>query len=51
MIDHIETVERLMAKLTDALPVPARMTPELTASLRRPTGTAVPPQCAVIWTT
>jgi hypothetical protein len=49
MIDHMETVERLMAKLTDALPIPARVTPELAASLRAQTGAAVPAQCAVTW--
>jgi hypothetical protein len=49
MIDHLATVERLMAKLTDALPIPARVTPELAASLRGPAGTAVPPKCAVTW--
>ncbi|MGB7036039.1 MAG: hypothetical protein WBD71_10965 [Xanthobacteraceae bacterium] len=29
MIDHPEITERLIAKLNDALPVPARLTPEL----------------------
>jgi hypothetical protein len=49
MIDHRETVERVMAKLTDALPISARVTPELAASLRVQTGNAVPPQCAITW--
>jgi hypothetical protein len=37
MIDHPETVERLIAKLNEALPIPARVTPEL--------------QCAITWIT
>jgi len=49
MIDQIETVERLMAKLADALPIPARVTPELATSLRGQTGAAVAVQCAVTW--
>jgi hypothetical protein len=34
MIDHPDQVERLLAKLNAALPVPARVTPELQAALR-----------------
>lgn len=49
MIDHPETVERLIAKLNEALPIPARATPELQASLRGQTGGAVPAQCAITW--
>lgn len=49
MIDQIETVERLLARLNEALPIPARITPELQASLCRQTGGAVPAQCAVTW--
>ena len=49
MIDHPEIVERLMAKLNEALPIPARITPELQASLRGQTGPAVPAQCAITW--
>ncbi len=51
MIDQIETVERLLATLSEALPIPARMTPELQASLRRQTGGTIPAQCAVTWIT
>jgi hypothetical protein len=47
MIDHPETVERLLAKLSAALPIPARVTPELQTSLRGQTGGVVPVQCAV----
>jgi hypothetical protein len=49
MIDHPETVERLMGKLNAALPIPARITPELQASLRGQTGGAVPHQGAITW--
>lgn len=49
MIDHPETVERLMAKLNQMLPIPARITPELQASLRGQTGGAVPARCAITW--
>lgn len=51
MIDHSETVNCLMAKLTEALPIPARITPELQASLQGQTGGAVPAQCAITWIT
>lgn len=51
MIDHIETVERLVAQLNEALPIPARIMPELQASLRQQAGGAVPAQCAVTWIT
>jgi hypothetical protein len=51
MIDTIETVERLVAKLNGALPIPARITPELQASLCQQTGGTVPAQCAVTWIT
>jgi len=49
MIDHPETVERLIAKLNEALPIPARVTPELQASLQGQTGGVIPAQCAVTW--
>jgi len=51
MIDTIETVERLVAKLNAALPIPARITPELEASLCQQTGGTVPAKCAVTWLT
>jgi len=49
MIDHPETVERLIAKLNEALPIPARITPELQASLRGQVGGVIPQQCAITW--
>jgi len=48
MIDQAETVERLMAMLDQALPIPARVTPELATSPRAQIGTAVASKCAVI---
>jgi hypothetical protein len=36
MIDNPEQVERLITRLQAALPVPARMTPELIVTLRSP---------------
>lgn len=50
MIDQPETVERLMATLTAALPIPARVTPELQAMLRHQNaGAAIPALCAITW--
>jgi hypothetical protein len=50
MIDRPETVERLVAKLNEALPIPARVTSELQVSLRgQSAGAAIPTQCAVTW--
>jgi hypothetical protein len=52
MIDDPEATERLLARLEAALPIPARLTPELRASLReRNAGTAVPADCRVTWVT
>ena len=51
MIDTLETVERLVAKLNAALPFRARITPELRASLCKQTGGTVPEQGAVTWIT
>ena len=49
MIDNPEQAERLLTKLQAALPLPARMTPELAATLRTP-GTAMeePTACSII---
>ncbi len=50
MIDHPESTERLLARLKAALPIPARLTPELQASLRAENaGTAIPADCNVTW--
>jgi len=46
MIDNPDQTERLLAKLDAALPVPARMTPELAATLQAPD----PAQsCTITW--
>ena len=50
MIDDPEATERLLARLKAALPIPARLTPELQASLRAENaGTAIPTNCNVTW--
>lgn len=50
MIDQPATVERLMAKLTAALPVPARITPELQAMLSSQNdGATIPTLCTITW--
>ena len=52
MIDDPEATERLLARLKAALPIPARLTPELQASLReRNAGAAIPATCQVTWVT
>lgn len=49
MIDNPEQAERLLTRLQAALPVPARMTPELAATLRTPeTATEIPAACSII---
>ena len=49
MIDNPRQTERLLARLQAALPVPARMTPELAATLRTSeTATEIPPGCSII---
>ncbi len=50
MIDRPEQVERLMAKLNSALPIAARVTPEVQAKLREGAdGLAVPANSTVTW--
>jgi hypothetical protein len=50
VIDQPATVERLMAKLTAALPVPAHVTPELQAMLSNQNGGAtIPTLCMITW--
>jgi hypothetical protein len=50
MIDQPESTERLIAKLNDALPVPARLTPELQATLQRQhPGAAIPAHATITW--
>ena len=49
MIDNPGQAERLLTRLQAALPVPARMTPELAATLRTPDAAmAIPAACSVI---
>lgn len=48
MIDNPDQVERLMHRLSDALPLPAFGTPRLLATLRGRRGTAtITPRCTV----
>ena len=48
MIDNPEQAEWLLARLRAALPVPARMTPELAATLRTPDAAAeIPVACSI----
>lgn len=50
MIDHPEITQRLIAKLNEALPLPARLTPELQDLLRRQTASpTIPAHVAVTW--
>jgi hypothetical protein len=49
MIDHPDQVERLMERLSAALPIPARVTPEVQLALKNKRGVAMPPDCTVTW--
>ena len=50
MIDNPDQTERLLAKLDAALPVLARMTPELAATLQaRDPAHEIPPRCTITW--
>ena len=49
MIDHPDQVERLMERLSAALPFPARVTPEVQLALQKERGVAMPPDCTVTW--
>ena len=49
MIDHPDQVERLMERLGAALPIPARVTPEVQLALKKERGVAMPPSCSVTW--
>ena len=46
MIDHPDQVERLMERLSAALPIPARVTPEVQLALKKERGVA---NCRVTW--
>jgi len=50
MIDHPEITERLIAKLNEALPIPARLTPELQVLLRgQNADTTIAAEAAITW--
>src|ERR1700755_711270 len=49
MIDHPEQVERLLERLGTALPIPARLTPEVQMTLRQQRGVTMPANCSVTW--
>jgi hypothetical protein len=50
MIDNPDQVERLLAKLQAALPVPARVTPELAATLLdKAHAVSISSLCSVTW--
>lgn len=49
MIDHPDQVERLMERLSAALPIPARVTPEVQKTLRQQRGVTIPANCRVTW--
>ena len=50
MIDNPDRAERLLARLQAALPLPARVTPELAATLQtKNTQTDIPSTCSVTW--
>jgi hypothetical protein len=50
MIDNPDQTDRLLARLQAALPLPARMTPELAATLRTQSPASdIPPTCSITW--
>lgn len=49
MIDHPDQVGRLIKRLNAALPIPARVTPELQIILRQQRGVAMPASCSITW--
>jgi hypothetical protein len=50
MIDNPDQAKRLIARLQAALPLPARMTPELAATLHtKNTATESPTTCSITW--
>ena len=50
MIDHPEITERLIAKLNEALPIPARLTSALRVSLQgRSADTMIPAEATITW--
>ena len=50
MIDNPDQAERLLARLQAALPLPARVTPELAATLQtKSIATEIPSTCSINW--
>ena len=50
MIDNAEKTGRLLASLQAALPVPARVTPELAAAVKaQNSASEIPSACSVTW--
>jgi len=50
MIDNPDQAERLLARLQAALPLPARVTPELAATLQtKNIATEIPSTCSISW--
>jgi hypothetical protein len=50
MIDNPDQAERLLARLQAALPLPARVTPELAATLQtKNTKSDIPSTCSITW--
>jgi hypothetical protein len=50
MIDNPQLMERLLTKLQAALPISARVTPEVAAALQAESPTSeIPPACSITW--
>jgi len=50
MIDNPDQAERLLARMQEALPLPARVTPEVAAALQpRDVTTKIPSACSITW--
>ena len=50
MIDNPDQVERLLARLQAALPLPARVTPELATTLQAQNpASEIPSTCSITW--
>ena len=50
MIDNPDQAARLLARLQAVLPLPARVTPELAATIKtKNTATEIPSTCSITW--
>jgi hypothetical protein len=47
--DHPDQIDRLLTRLRAALPLPARLTPELCATLQSRSHTQIPSSCSITW--